>query len=485
MAVRLTRARRGATFSLPQSKTRTLALALGRVPTTEGFVKRLLFLMAALVLAGCGENPVSAPPADGPGSLEPAGRNRNIGAEPRSRRRTVSRITPLDLNDEIVNESGRVIWSADGLGTTGATGTITIGKPSNAAVLRKAVFLAASTGFSGFTIPNGAMTIDGAGVTWDRVVPGAINNSNHMADVTAMVQLKLTAAGLGPVNFTISEGGNSSSIEGSALIVVWEDIALADTYSVVVLFGAQATSGDDFTINLSRQFFGDDPLAIMEMSLAISFGCNASGGCGSGAGGQFSEVDVNGNRVSSSAGGQNDGSINNGALFTMGGFGDSSDNPAPFAKATNGFDPDDEYYDLSPFVEDGALSVQVVTRNPSNDDNILAALFYMNPPGSVTTGPPPMGGDCKARVVQLEDTLIGALRGLQLINPNLVSIDFLIMTIQRTFDRFVDGATEEQIQNFVSSPVWGSIVLAVRVLFGATHPLVLGFESLADACGSV
>ncbi len=68
----------------------------------------------------------------------------------------------------------------------------------------------------------------------------------------------------------------------------------------------------------------------------------------------------------------------NGGLLTVGGFGDSNANPPPNASAaTLGSRTDDELYDLRPFVDDGDTTITVVTRNPSDDDNIFFAALNL------------------------------------------------------------------------------------------------------------
>ena len=63
-------------------------------------------------------------------------------------------------------------------------------------------------------------------------------------------------------------------------------------------------------------------------------------------------VQVNGRRLTTSAGGQDDGASANGALITVGGIGDSTANPSdPDALPTSARD-DDERYDLLPFLQD-------------------------------------------------------------------------------------------------------------------------------------
>jgi hypothetical protein len=108
---------------------------------------------------------------------------------------------------------------------------------------------------------------------------------------------------------------------------------------------------------------------------------------------QFSEIDVQTlpgggafQRLTSSAGGQDDGVAANGALITAGGIGDTNANPPPFAPPADFNVPDDELYDLLPFYSAGDLLVNVRTINPSNDDNIFFAAFCISGRAEVTVG---------------------------------------------------------------------------------------------------
>jgi hypothetical protein len=112
------------------------------------------------------------------------------------------------------------------------------------------------------------------------------------------------------------------------------------------------------------------------MSLGIGFSYQVSSP-------QYSTVDVNGRRLTTSAGGSDDGVATNGGLITVGGIGDSPANPAnPYFVGGSTGDTtryDDELYDLgqgnsvnpSPFVANGDLSTTIVTSNTSRDDNIF------------------------------------------------------------------------------------------------------------------
>ena len=99
-------------------------------------------------------------------------------------------------------------------------------------------------------------------------------------------------------------------------------------------------------------------------------------GCFSVGWAQQSEITIDGRRLSSSAGGDDDGSD----LITIGGIGDDPTNPLdPLEDERTS--PDDELYDLAlgnaidptPYVSDGILSLNVTTLNPSGDDNVFFA----------------------------------------------------------------------------------------------------------------
>jgi len=266
----------------------------------------------------------------------------------------------------VVRETGLVSLSVDGLGSNNTSGIIQVEKPSGATV-RTAYMAAASTGFSSRTLANGDVKIDGVGVVWSMATVSSISSFNHFADVTSMVKAKIDAAPAGRVNFTITEV-NTGSIEGEILAVIFDDPNETTNNTVALLWGAQAVGGDTFALALADPVDKSDPNLLLQMSLGIGFGFQG--------GSQFSFVNVNGQRLSSSAGGQDDGQSGNGALLTVGGLDDSNTNPPPFASPSNPR-TDDELYDLKPFVNNGDTSINVFTQNPSNDDNIFFAAFFL------------------------------------------------------------------------------------------------------------
>jgi hypothetical protein len=276
---------------------------------------------------------------------------------------------------------GTLKLSVDASGSNSGSGVVQADKPAGATV-EKAFLFAASTGFTGFVPPNNEIAIDGTGVAWDPTftIPNGIQSENVAADVTSIVEPKIEAAAAGRIDFTLTEA-DPNVMDGEILAVVFNDSTVR-TSTVYLLYGAQSTLGDHFSIGLSEAL---KPSASVTMGLGISYGYQPAG--------QYSTIDVNKSRLTSSAGGQDDCfekyaaepqyglECGNGTLITAGGIGDSTENPPePFATdetCLDGLEPaprcDDELYDLKPFVGPGATSIEVDTLNPSNDDNILLA----------------------------------------------------------------------------------------------------------------
>ncbi|HYY93397.1 MAG TPA: MBG domain-containing protein, partial [Pyrinomonadaceae bacterium] len=211
---------------------------------------------------------------------------------------------------------------------------------------------------------------DGVDASWDVVTPSGIYSFNYWGDVTSIVKAKLDSAPVGRTDFALEEG-NSDAIEGEILVVIFDDPNQPKDNTVALLFGAQQTAGDTFALRFAQPLDLSDPNSALLMSLGVSFGHQDEFGR------QYSVIDINGRRMTTSAGGEDDGEVANGALLTVGGLGDDPANPAdPYATATNPRS-DDELYDLRPFVNAGDTQLSVATSNPSNDDNIFFAAFFL------------------------------------------------------------------------------------------------------------
>lgn len=272
----------------------------------------------------------------------------------------------------MVTESGFISWSIDGLGTLSTTGSIRVNKPAGATV-RRAFLASASTGFSGFKIPDGTVSLDGTPITWDVSTLSSISSWNHWAEVTSIVKPVVDSAAAGTVNLTVSEGNSTTAIDGEVLAVIFDDPNQTTINSAIFMFGAQSVGGDNFAIHLSDPIDLTDPHLSLDLSLGISFGFQNQGVTN-----QFSIVKVNGSQMTQSAGGEDDsqGSDGNGALLTVGGVGDSNANPPPTATVVNDR-TDDELYSLIPFVHTGDTAISVFSQNPSNDDNIFFSGLFV------------------------------------------------------------------------------------------------------------
>ncbi len=301
----------------------------------------------------------------------------------------------------VVTETGFISLSIDGLGTNEASGIIQVEKPAGATV-RSAYMAAASTGWSSRVLANGDVKINGAPVVWSMTTPSSIFSSNHWADVTSIVKTTIDGAPAGRVNFTITEV-NTGGIDGEILAVIFNDPNQVVTNTIILLFGAQAIAGDTFNIGLAGPLNKSDPNLILDLSLGISFGFQPWG--------QFSIVEVNSTRMSSSAGGQDDRFVTNGngALLTVGGLDDSNANPPPFAPPAS-IRTDDELYNLLPFVSTGDTAITVFTQNPSTDDNIYFAGLFLGSTIAIVGEGIVLGPDTDTNIVGAEHTVTATVQ---------------------------------------------------------------------------
>lgn len=291
--------------------------------------------------------------------------------------RSVSSSTSLS---QFYTASGKVYLSVDAAGSNALSHVAEVNKPSAVAKVRAAFVLCASMGTSGRRINNGEVTIapPGAGIVWNTVIAGALNNYNHFADVTALLAPIIDAAAPGRIPFTFTEYA-SSGIDGEILAVVFDDPAQPSDSTVILLFGTQHVAGDSFAITLGEPIDPNAPGAQLDMGLGISYGYQQPPSNVV----QVSIIDVNGTRLTSSAGGADDGppacAGHNGELITVGGLDDSNANPPdPNSAPQVSCCYDDELYSMLPFINSETTSITVNTRNPSNDDNIFFGYFNLS-----------------------------------------------------------------------------------------------------------
>jgi VCBS repeat-containing protein len=207
------------------------------------------------------------------------------------------------------------------------------------------------------------------------------------ADVTSIVAAKVGASG-GTFNFLVDEtianaglsfDGNDNDldqgIEGTALVVIYSNPTLPERSVAVLEGGLSGPAAQKTRLILGNPVNKLDPDFVAQLALGISFGFQASG--------QYTTVEVNGERMTSAAGNFNDGAAANGRLITVGGVGDNLSNPLdPFDSLDI---TDDERYNLSPFLDNGDIEVVLDTANPSDDDSVFLAVILLS--GQVGVAP--------------------------------------------------------------------------------------------------
>ena len=274
----------------------------------------------------------------------------------------------------ILNEYGKIKLSTDALGTLTSQGSIHVDKPKGGKV-RKAFFLAATTGFTNYQLASDDIKLNGSVISWEKEIANSISSYNYLADVTGIIKPKIDGAPAGVMSLTVEEK-HTAEIDGTLLAVVFDDPAQPTNNTVILYFGAQNITGDTFTINTGSPINTTDPNLKVTMSLGISYGYLPSN--------QYSQIDVNGKRLTTSAGGQDDGQSSNGALITVGGIGDSDSNPPdPNYSSTSDFRYDDELYNLKPYIQNNDSTITINTVNPSNDDNIFFSALILSSTSTV------------------------------------------------------------------------------------------------------
>ncbi len=211
--------------------------------------------------------------------------------------------------------------------------------------------------------------------------------SSARADVTSQVAAKVASTG----GFTNFAAATALPLDGLALVVVYSNPSLPLT-TVAVFDGAAQRTGDTATFTFAAPLDKTVPGFSAKMSLGIGFSYQQGSGhiCGPGSpvSKQYSVIDVNGSRLTSCAGGDDD-TITGGGLFTVGGVGDSLDNPADPLQSPGDGNPlrvrDDELYNLEPFLSQGDTKLIVTTSQPSNDDLLFLSIVQVDAAARVTT----------------------------------------------------------------------------------------------------
>lgn len=273
--------------------------------------------------------------------------------------------------------TGNYGLSTDGFGSTTNTGTISADVPVGATVVA-AYLYSATYGGSSTPSPLGTVTLNGTAVTFDTTyvnpIPPSFPNffNTGRSDVTSIVAPVINGGPGGIYNFTVTE--SEGNTDGEALVVVYSLPSLP-TATVAILDGGASLTGDTTSINFATPLDPSDPAFFAEMRIGDSFSCCS----------QTSTITVNGTQLTTNAGNNDDSadpSLSNGNLITVGGIGD------PLSPTNPAYDADHERYNLVPFVNAGDTTITVNTVNPSNDDNIFFAGFYVRGAAGFNEPPP-------------------------------------------------------------------------------------------------
>jgi hypothetical protein len=248
--------------------------------------------------------------------------------------------------------------------------------------------MTAATGSYAHYIEDGEIRINGHRVVWEKSLRNAVGSWNALADVTRLIKTTIDAAPPGRVLVDIAED-QSELIDGVVLVIVFEDPNALPDNDVALFFGAHGTRRDSFVINLPKPVPANFINRRYELGVGISFGLQSSE-----IRDQYTIIDINGQRVTTSAGGPDDGSPTPGALLTVGGVDDHSSNPEDPHALPQNLLSDDEFYDLRPFLREGDTIILVATASPSSEENLFFASFFATGerPGVAAATPAPIVG---------------------------------------------------------------------------------------------
>ena len=285
--------------------------------------------------------------------------------------------------------NGKGNWSIDAVGSNSSpVGVVEAAVPVGSTVEK--AFLYSSRVFN-----TSAPTIDFDGTVYGAASWTALGENEGFlqafrTDVTTQVKSRIGGGSGSRFSFEVRELDDNLNTDGEVLVVVYSNPAEVER-TIGVLDGFSASTGDSVTINFSQPLtqVGQPGFEAL-ISLGIGFGFQPSG--------QVSIIDGNGRRLTSSAGGQDDGGDFNGGLITAGGLDDNPANPDPNVDDSGGPRTDDELYDLAqgnvvdptPFLSNGLNSYKFDTLNPSNDDNIFFLGVNITARAGINEPPPPV-----------------------------------------------------------------------------------------------
>lgn len=259
--------------------------------------------------------------------------------------------------------------SIDGWGSTSASGKLQTDIASGSTVLAAWLYSADvwGGGVAGNVVLEGTLLPTNSGILLPKVSGNPVNV--RLYDVTDILKAKIES---GISEFDITENGNS---DGEVLVVAYKNAATLGG-TAIILDGGLAQGGDITRLDFAAPYTMGD--AILSLASSFSFGDFQNTKVGIKTSSTPTE-----RILTSAAGGNDDANFigGNGALITVGGVGDSTLNPDnPLG---TGGRYDDELYNLAlgngldstPFLKSGDTWLELITNNPSFDDNVFGTFF--------------------------------------------------------------------------------------------------------------
>ena len=326
--------------------------------------------------------------------------------------------------------NGNGNWSLSAVGSNNTpVGNLLAEVPTGSTVVQAYMF---SSQYSTAFTPDVTLgATDYSGAAWTELTPNPSSDLPLQAWVTNVTAQMKTAIGGGsasPFSFSVTENVGNSSTDGEILAIIYSNPS-SPKASIAFLGGGASSAGSATTVNYSTPLTGVGSPGFSElMSIGDGYSYQAPGNLS-----QQSTITVDGRTLTQSAGGQDDGLAENGALITVGGIGNGSGGPAD---NPTGFNPDptlggagdltgdplgdrtdQEYYNLgfgndvnsSPFVSNGDTSTTIDTVNRSTDDNIFFLGINVTASAGIDRPPPPPAPDATSTVGLLGLGLAGLL----------------------------------------------------------------------------
>lgn len=282
--------------------------------------------------------------------------------------------------DFVYTAEGAYTLSADagGNATLPAYG-VQVNKPANATVHK--VFAITMSTPSGTPPSANALTFTN-GLTAITPTLNEVRTSSsgspmtaRFDDVTAELETLLNGLPDGESTLTVTENALPGDLDGSALLVIWNDPSASNTL-VSIRLGAERTD-QVITHTVTTNPIAVHPGLDVQLGAGVSFSTGVSG--------QQSNLAFNGTQLTTILGGNDDGAPANGALITLGGLGDT------LLRTDN-----DELFGVTDLVTNGDTALTTTVTSSSTNDYLYALYFVAKGMNGVVISTPADGAQTNA-----------------------------------------------------------------------------------------